>query len=435
MEHSMRRPKNGLPIQQRLLSLLTDSTNWLYLLLFYPIIDYVLRKIIPIPIVSSFWDDGVLVVLLGFALLAYFVNERPLPGIKHVLTAFFVLGLALMVSDMDNFKVSVEGFRAIYEYVLAFFVGFYLIKSTDDLNKYIKVLTFVGFIVGLYGVMQVALGIETTQGWVNEGETMKTRAYSIVTSPNVLGSYMAFIAPIAMGLVLQSKTTKDRMIWGAITLIVIAALLFTGSRGAWFAFAAVILFGCSLWNRKIAVYLLIAGMIGLAALWALPDSTPLVGSVKNRIDTLFSADYWEKSTSDGRIKRWTDAYHQMRLEPLFGAGLGHHGGAVGYRHFGTIYTDSYFFKSIAELGLLGIGMLVTLAVMIIRYCLALVRRLTDTPNYFLALGVLCGMFAVSLHNLVENIFEVPFMLIYFWLIGGFVTGLLAEKTKSFPEKR
>ncbi|MGC5326367.1 O-antigen ligase family protein [Brevibacillus sp. SYSU BS000544] len=435
MEHSMRRPKNGLPIQQRLLSLLTDSTNWLYLLLFYPIIDFVLRKIIPIPIVSSFWDDGVLVVLLGFALLAYFVNERPLPGIKHVLTAFFVLGLALMVSDMDNFKVSVEGFRAIYEYVLAFFVGFYLIKSTDDLNKYIKVLTFVGFIVGLIGVLQVALGIETTQGWVNEGETMKTRAYSIVTSPNVLGSYMAFIAPIAMGLVLQSKTTKDRLIWGAMALIVIAALLFTGSRGAWFAFAAVVLFGCSLWNRKIAVYLLIAGMIGLAALWALPDSTPLVGSVKNRIETLFSADYWTKSTSDGRIKRWTDAYNQMRLEPLFGAGLGHHGGAVGYRHFGTIYTDSYFFKSIAELGLLGIGLLVTLAVMIIRYCLALVRRLTNTPHYFLALGVLCGMFAVSLHNLVENIFEVPFMLIYFWLIGGFVAGLIAEKTKSFPEKR
>lgn len=418
-------------MKQKLFSLVSDSTNWLYLLFFYPIIDFGLRKILPIPVISSFWDEGVLLVLLAFTFVAYLNKERVMPKIKHVLIAFIVLGVGLMVSDMENLDASVEGFRAVYEYIVAFFIGFYLIKNSQDLDKFMKVLAFVGFIVALIGVLQVALGIETTQGWVNEGETMKTRAYSIVTSPNVLGSYMAFIAPIALGFVLKSKNNKERAIWVVITLTTIVALLFTGSRGAWFAFAVVILYGCYLWNRKIAVYLLIAGVIGIAALLIAPENMPLVGSVKNRLTTLFTAEYLQKSTSDGRIARWTAAYNQMRLEPLFGVGLGHHGGAVGARHFGTIYTDSYFFKTIAETGLLGIGMLVTLATMIIRYCLALVKSWAKTPNYFLALGVLCGMLAVALHNLVENIFEVPFMLIYFWLIGGFVTGLLyEEKNKS-----
>lgn len=417
-------------MKQKLFSLASDSTNWLYLLLFYPIIDFGLRKILPIPVISSFWDEGVLLVLLGFMFVAYLNRERVLPNIKHVLIAFIVFGIGLMISDMEHLDASIEGFRAIYEYMVAFFIGFYLIKNVNDLDKYMKALAFVGFIVALIGVLQVVLGVETSQGWVNEGETMKTRAFSIVTSPNVLGSYMAFISPIALGLVLKSKTTKERAIWVVVALTMIAALLATGSRGAWFAFAGVVLFGCYLWNRKTAFYLLIAGVIGLAALWVAPENTPLVGSVKNRLGTLFTMEYLEKSTSDGRIARYTNAYNQMRLEPLFGAGLGHHGGAVGARHFGTIYTDSYFFKTLAETGLIGIGMLVTLAVMIIRYCLGLLRRWANTPNYFLALGVLCGMLAVSLHNLVENIFEVPFMLIYFWLIGGFVAGLLTEEKKE-----
>ncbi len=417
-------------MKQKILSLAADSTNWLYLLLFYPVIDFILRKFLPIPVISSFWDEGVLLVLLGFTFVAFTGKERTMPGIKHVLAAFFILGLGLMVSDMENFDASVEGFRAVYEYVLAFFIGFYLIKKPQDLDKFVKVLVFVGFIVAFIGIMQLVSGVQTSQGWVNEGETMKTRIYSIVTSPNVLGSYMAFAAPIALGLVLKSKTGKERAIWVAISLTIIAALLLTGSRGAWFAFAAAMLYGCYLWNRKIAVYLLIAGMIGLVALWFAPENTPLVGSVKNRLTTLFTAEYLEKSTSDGRIARWTKAYNEMRLEPLFGAGLGHHGGAVGARHFGTIYTDSYFFKTIAETGLLGIGALVTLAVMILKLCLSLVRRWRGTPYFFLALGIFCGMLAVSLHNLVENIFEVPFMLIYFWLIGGFVAGLLAEDANS-----
>ncbi|MGD8188715.1 O-antigen ligase family protein [Brevibacillus ginsengisoli] len=421
-------------MKQKIFSLASDSTNWLYLLLFYPIIDFCLRKFLPLPGLTSFWDETVLLVLLAFMFGAYLSRDRVLPNIKHVLIAFIIFGIGLMVSDMTNFAASVEGFRAIYEYLVAFYIGFYLIRSANDFDKFIKILVFVGFIVALIGVLQVVFHVQTSQGWVNEGETMKTRAFSIVTSPNVLGSYMAFISPIALGLVLKSKTNKERAIWMVMALTMIAALLFTGSRGAWFAFGVVILFGCYLWNRKTALYLFIACIIGLVVLWVAPENTPLLGQVKNRLGTLFTWEYLQKSTSDGRIARWTNAYNQMRLEPLFGTGLGHYGGAVGSRYFGTIYTDSYFFKTIAETGLIGIGLMITFVAMIVRYCRALVRRWTNTPNYFLALGVLCGMLAVALHNLVENIFEVPFMLIYFCLIGGFVTGLLHDENKKASDQ-
>lgn len=405
------------------------SDTWLYLLLGYPIIDYLLRNILPIPVVSSVWDDGLILVLLLFTFMAYFKGTRKMPGIKSAMLAFFVLGLAFTVTDMTNWKASVEGFRAIYQYLLAFFMGFYLIQQTSQLDRFIKVLTVVGFIVGLIGVAQVALGVETSGAWVNAGEATKTRAFSIVTSPNVLGSYMALIVPVAMGLFLNTKNRKERLLWGGIALITLAALLFTASRGAWFAFAFAIFIGCLVWNRRIAMYLLLAGIIGIVALSFMPD-LPVIGSVKDRITTLFTAEYFEKSIQDGRIKRWFDAYNQMRVEPLFGASPGHHGGAVADRHFGTTYTDSYFFKSLAELGLIGAGLLFTLMFTIIRYAYRLASRAKETPHFFLILGLACGMFAVVLHNMVENIFEVPFMALYFWLFGGFLTGLLADQSET-----
>ena len=177
------------------------------------------------------------------------------------------------------------------------------------------------------------------------------------------------------------------------------------------------------------MYLLLAGVIGIVAMSFMPD-LPVIGSVKDRIATLFTAEYFEKSTQDGRIKRWLDAYNQMRVEPLFGASPGHHGGAVADRHFGTTYTDSYFFKSLAELGLIGVGLLFALMLTVIRYAYKLAARAKRSPHFFLILGLACGMFAVVLHNFVENIFEVPFMALYFWLFGGFLTGLLADQSQA-----
>jgi len=407
-------------------TLAANSSSWLRLLLAYPIVDYVLRKLLPIPVVSSFWDEGVLLVLLLFTLSSYMKSSPKMPDIRHVFLAFFVYGLGLMFTDMANFAASVEGFRAIYQYVIAFFIGYYLTKTDAEFEKLVKFMAVVGFLVGFYGVLQVVFKVETNQAWVSEGEATTTRAFSIVTSPNVLGSYMAFIAPVTLGLLLHAKTKMQRYIWAFCSLSSVAALLGTGSRGALFAFVFVVLVGGYVWDRRIGKYLLIAAVLGSLFLAVVPKETPVVGKVKDRVASLFTEDYFKSSAKDGRIARWTNAYHQMRIEPLFGAGEGHWGGAVATRHFdgkAAIYTDSYLFKTLAETGIIGVGLLISLVALTIRYALRTVQKWRGTPHYFLGLGLFCGLLAVGLHNAVENIFEVPFMSTYFWLMGGMMCAL------------
>ncbi|QDX95750.1 ligase [Brevibacillus laterosporus] len=400
-----------------------NPTNWIYLLLTYPIIDYALRKFIPIGIIGSLWDKIVLTVLLLFTFAAYAKGNRSMPGIKHAFLAFLVFGLGLMFMDMTNFDASVEGFRAIFQYMVALLIGFYLIESKEQMQSFLKAFTLVGLFVAFIGVMQVVLGVEVNSSWTGENESMKRRAFSIVTSPNVLGSYMIFTIPIAISLFLQGITKKQKLLWGLTSLIMLVCLIATGSRGAWFALLAVLVIGSIFVNRKVFLSIVAVAIIGGVVLLAVPETTPVIGKVQNRITTLFTEDYWEKSSQSGRVARWTNAYHRMRLEPLFGAGPGHWGGAVASRYFGTIYTDSYMFKTLAETGIIGLTLMVTMMLAIVKYAAQATLRWKNSPYFYTGLGLFCGFLAVFFHNLVENIFEVPFMSTFFWLLGGMVAAL------------
>jgi len=393
-------------------AILMHHMTWLILLLCFPIIDYILRNIIPIPVISSLWDEGVLLVLMAIVALRMLEGERRLPSVRTPLIAFVVLGVAMFVFDMANFGVNIEGFRAVYQYILAFLIGFYILQHEQESLTVFRLFVIVGGLIGLHGVYQYIIGVEVPASWIDSSETVRTRSFSIVQSPNVLGSYMAFAAPVAFGLALADRG-KRRWLWVVIALIMLAALVFTGSRGAWLAFGGAIGLALLFLNRKLFIGFLIATI--LAAVF--------VPQVSSRFEALFDPEYLAKSSENGRIQRWIGAYDQMRNNPVFGTGLGHYGGAVADRHFGTIYVDSYYFKTLAETGLLGLGVYAWLMLMLMRNSLAVWKSSARTRQFFLYGGVFAGLLAVILHNGVENIFEVPFMNTFFWLIAGVLLSL------------
>lgn len=395
-------------------AILFHRMTWLYLLLCFPFIDHFLRQVLPIPIFSSMWDEGLLILLIVIALWRAFETNRQLPSIRKPLLAFVVLGLAYVVFNLQHVGINIEGFRAIYQYILAFFIGFYLLQYRSDAKRIIEIMVVVASLVALYGVFQFVIGVEVPASWLDANETMRTRAFSIVQSPNILGSYMVMMAPIAIGLAISDRSWR-RWLWLALALIMLAALVFTGSRGAWFAFfGAIGLFSLFI-NRKLFIMLIILAV--LAAFF--------VPQVSSRLDSLFDATYLEKSSNDGRIARWLGAYDMMRGEPIFGLGLGKYGGAVGNRNFGTTYVDSYYFKTLAEMGIAGLSLYIWLMIVLLRNGYAAWIKEKGRRSYLLYGSVLAGLLGVVLHNAVENIFEVPFMNTFFWLLTGILLALPA----------
>lgn len=396
----------------------------LSMMLLYPGIDYILRKI-PVPVLGSLWDELVLLGLLflvGARLL--FCSNRRTSRISGGIGMLMLTGLALTTLSLPDFRVNLEGYRAMFQYMLVFFAGFYLVRSNDDTNLLLSVVAALGTLLALHGIYQYIVGVPMPGRWVDAGEAVRTRAFSIINSPNALGSQMAFLAPIALGLSAAQKSWPGRLIWFAASGLMVICLLLTGTRGAWLAFAFALAVIGIIYDRR----LLVAGIVA-AVLIAL-----FVPAVSTRIGYLFTPEYLSKSAASGRIKRWFDAYDQMAMEPLFGVGLGHYGGAVADRVFGTPSVDNYYLKTLAETGLLGLGLFLWLISLVLHQGYKAWQALANPKWRYLAGGTFTGLLAIVIHNGVENIFEIPYLNTYFWLTVGLLAAMPFNENRTGGEK-
>src|SRR5699024_2918540 len=187
----------GIYMLQRF-TLTKIEVTLLMLLLSFPIIEFIFREWIPFG--GSLWDKAVLFALFLIAFPRKYETNRLETDLTKQFSAFIVLGLLLLVYYLPYFSVSFEGFRSIYQYMIAFFIGYYFFRHLEDWQQTLRVFLFVGAAIALYGLAQPFLGVQMPDSWVDSGEALRFRAFSIVQSPNVLGGYMAFLIPISMSL-------------------------------------------------------------------------------------------------------------------------------------------------------------------------------------------------------------------------------------------
>ncbi len=383
-------------------------------LIAFPVIDYILRNKLPIPVISSLWDDFLLLgglILVGLRLLSG-APQRKSRLTKPIL-ALVLVGLAYTTLDLASLSVNIEGFRAVFQFMFVFFIAFYLIDRPENIKSLLALAVAIGTLLAFHGIYQWVSKVPMPGNWVDVTETVRTRAFSIIGSPNALGSQMAMLAPIAFGLFLQEKSWPMRLLWLGAAGTMGVCLVFTGSRGAWLAFAGAIGLIGIIYDRRIILVGIIAAVIAVL----------FVPAVSQRVTYLFTPEYMLKSAQSGRISRWFEAYDQMRNSPLFGTGLGHFGGAVAKRSYNSIYVDNYYLKTMAEMGLLGLTLFLWLIWQTLQEGYHAMKNLHSPCLKFMAVGMLGGLVAMLLHNTVENIFEIPYLNTYFWLVAGLLAAL------------
>lgn len=387
------------------------------LLLSFPLLDYILRHWFKFG--GGIWDKAVLIMLLGIALLRKFDTGRKPTGMKPQFIAFIMIGLVLLVYNLPHFSVSFEGFRSIYQFMISFIIGYYVFQNRQDWIKALRFLMLIGGLIALYGLSQPFLGVQMPDSWVDAGEALRFRAFSIVQSPNVLGGYMGLLIPIGIGLFLSERKKAWKIVWLITTLVLFICLLATLSRGAWIAFAFAIFIAAILIDKRVLIGVIVAGILVIS----------FVPTISDRVLYIFSDTYMEKSATDGRIARWNGAFEQATTEPFFGKGMGHYGGAVAQRNFGTTYVDNYYAKTLAEIGFVGLTVFVWLIISLLFSLYQKIITSHDIRLRWLMLGIFAGLCAVVIHNAVENIFEVPFMTVYFWFLAGslFAAPLLPDE--------
>ncbi len=389
----------------------------LYLVVLYVILDWFFRQV-AFTSLQGIWDELLFIFIVGVWLYRIAVDRlRPEgSGMLLPIVLYAAVMIFLFLINSPSNVVALEGARVMLQYIFWFFLGYNLLFTRFQAKGLVDVFLLVCTLVALYGIYQYLTGVEIPLGWVDSKETsITTRVFSIIGSPNILGSLMVLALPVAFTMYFISSSAFKKLVYAGLLLPLALCLVLTYSRGAWLAFIleAVLL---GLWvDRRIII-----AMVLLAVL------TPaLMPTVYDRLAYMASPEYLVSSERGGRLGRWDKALDYWQTSPALGVGLGEFGGAVAARYYpeDSFYADNWYLKVGTETG--WVGLLATLLLFI--NALRKARRSLDiTRDDFLrcmGLGILIGMIGVLAHNCVENVFEVPMMAAYFWFFLGIILAL------------
>ncbi|WAM32353.1 O-antigen ligase family protein [Caldicellulosiruptor naganoensis] len=393
-----------------------DPSKLLYGVVLYAFVDFVFRKAGVLSTFASIWDEALFILIVfAFVLKSILTNNPKLrvSSLDVYIIVFLMVCIFLLLKNSPNMRIAIEGFRVYVEYALWFFAGLNLLKNIAQFKRFISVYIFMIFLISLYGIYQYIIGVEIPSSWIDSSyETyIRTRVFSIIGSPNVLGSLLAMSIPFVLPFALYEKSIPKKVYYSTVLISMIVCLGFTFSRGAWLAFlASMLLYGFFVDKR-------VLGLL-FATVAAVPIFAP---SIMMRVLYMLSSKYAESSARAGRIARWTKAFEILKENLLFGVGFGRFGGAVAKRNIaGSFYVDNFYLKSAVEMGIIGVVVVILVFVMGLLLSARVIKHLNSKELKKIGTGILIGLATTLIHNIVENIFEVPMMTTYFWLFLGFL---------------
>lgn len=384
----------------------------------YILVDFVIRKI---PFLSSFanyWDEFYLLFMIFYIAMRRMNSNGT---IKHnftpfgfVLAIYFVLGIIHLLVVQPNTKIAIEGFRAMFQHVLWYYVFVQFFNNENIVKTTSKFISHGGFLLGLHALYQFIFKVKMPGNWIDTSESIKVRAFSIVGSPNILGVIFVLIIPVCISLFFMEKNKKFKALYFIEALTMLLGLLLTYSRGAWIAFALAMFVYIVFTNVRVLTPFAILGSLFIVS----------GNSLSNRLLYMLTPEYMFKSAAGGRIYRWAIGLKVWSKSKFWGVGLGRYGGAVAINNdLSPFYLDNYYLKTLVETGFYGIFAIGFMILGFIISSLKVVFTQKNFDNKLLACGLFCGALGVLIQNFVENIFEFPAMIVYFVLFASLIMGL------------
>ncbi|MGC9365381.1 MAG: O-antigen ligase family protein [Fidelibacterota bacterium] len=318
--------------------------------------------------------------------------------------------------------------------ILGYLTLFYLLirisREQDNRCKFDRknAILIVGIVIvaileSIYGVLQY-FGIDP---FISGGyQSYESNAVGTFGSENALGGFLAACVPLTLFLIKRTgkKETKGPMFLG-IGLILITLGL-TISRGAWIALAVglaflfwsnIIQFGRKISSHKYLKIILIGLVIVLAVLLS-------IGIININPESSF-----------GRLYIWRVSLGMVRDYPLLGVGYGNY----GYQYLNyqakffsnpenLIYQDkavglkeahSEIFHVLAETGVIGLLLFVSIIIVCFRYALKVFQRNQHEKDRLLFLRYIIASFIIiCVHALVDNVLHVlPVALLFYFIIA------------------
>lgn len=356
--------------------------------------------------------DDILLILIGFSWFARTAVQKELgliphtplnrPIIFYILACAFPTGLGVMAGRIQP----LSGLFYLLKYI-EYFVIYYMIVNymynVKQAKSFITTALVTCVIICLYGIAQIPSGERVSAPFEGKGG-----------EPNTLGGYLVFMWAIVLGLMLTSHSRRLKRWLIVMSVLIIFPLLFTLSRASWVGAVAMYLALIILSERRVL-------LIGVGILLIAISPLIIPKQVSLRALNTFKPERGYEATeklggltldpsASARVTTNRLAFQAWQKQPLLGYGItGSH-----------IFLDSQYFRTLVELGIVGLfgfGWLIWTAFRIGKHNY---RTARSDFSRGLSLGYLAGTIGLMVHGIGSTTFIIVRIMEPFWLVTSIV---------------
>lgn len=381
------------------------------------------------------------VLTFSFILLCYWLrSELPWtrPRILWLWAVFLALALipALRSTSLTD-SIYYYG-NVILNVLLVFWLGQLVVRDLASLRRLFSMLAFLGALLAIPTIIEARTGVLLFKTNLYDaslnvrlGKTGIFRAASYLRNPDSNGSFFALIGLLPLGLLVYSSSVRAKVLYLIEMALILPALLFTYSTGAWLGLCGGVL-GFLIFVGRMRPRIQIVGLIVAAVL-------VLVIGFHHQSAVLLqhALDSDELSL---RLGVWQTGLRVIRAFPWLGIGLGRYVyivRAAPYRvsaQLIPVYHPHNSFLEIAALG--GIPLALIFLVLFGDACWRSVRNwkraaVADRALFAGGLGLVCSLTVYSLSNAGWTL--TPLLAIGWLVLGGLASPwLTAVRTEEVP---
>jgi O-antigen ligase len=423
--------------------------------IFVPIVDrYFASLLIPesLHATTNFASESLL-LLVTVSVCARGIRDGTLAAalrhpVVYALAAFVLLGGVSAVLNGVSPLVAVAGIVFTIEAATLFVLPRIMAFSTREGLVAAIGLTALATTAAVLALGQVLLdpgllGFESITGRFAEGN----RIAAFLVNPNMLGVVLAIGTPFPLMASVRADRPRTKWVARVVTFLIVLALFYTFSRGAWLGLALAMLGVGLLLDRRALAMLLLTAVLAYGAALVLPrhilSTEPDPGfdigaATAGRFDSIGAGN-------DLRVLFVQNAAPIIADHPILGAGPGRYGGSVAARLGSPLYdrytdgrvpldrtVDNFWLHLLAEAGMVGVLVFGGALLLALRELVAAARRMDDWQRALLTTSVAIAVI-VSADSVVEMLLEgntTSFAMWFFLGVGSAIAGRAAAPPES-----
>ena len=327
--------------------------------------------------------------------------------------AILFLAMLISVFKAETALQSVKELAKWLEFIAVYWMAINLFhKQPRKLGGFIAALAAGTLIETAIGAAQVVLRLGPSAFLIGG---VILRAYGTFGQPNPFAGYLNLTLPVLLGIALF---TRSRWLKAGAWLAVLAVAIImvsTLSRGAWLGFAAALMVMGIAGSRRLAVWIwlgllgaavvILAAVFGIIPFGATTHVLAAFGLSGVSLDSVTAENF----SAVQRLAFWQAGLNMFSNNPVLGVGIGNYIEAYpkyAAQGWETVlgHAHDYYLNAAAETGLIGLAAYLVLLSSAFRQVAASVRAAPAGVWFGVALGVFGSLSALSVHNLVDNMY-------------------------------